>query len=117
MKTVAPFKYLTSEGYFNLKTPAGYSCDCCGLSRVRLFRLPHGATCHRTGFELWCLRCGMFRTEKTFPSHSGDSPSDLLPAIPTEDGSAYWGVGNAPADAYRWWALQPLLTLDMLQSP
>jgi len=110
---IEAFHYLEDGGYFTTVTPVGYSCGPCGKTQVRLYRLPGGASCHKTGFDLWCFRCAFFRKETTWGGWEEHHLNDVLPAIPTEDGTTYWT--SPPDDAVLWWKRFPAITPDMMQ--
>lgn len=111
--TIAPFTYLNEQGHFLEGTPAGYTCGPCGKTGVRLYRLPHGASCHKTGFELWCFRCAFFRKPMTYGGWD-ESLNNTMAAVPTEDGSTFWGISSVPRNAWDWWRLLPMITPDMM---
>lgn len=48
-----------------------------------------------------------FDTDGLFTFSSGDQLGDMLPAVPTADGTEVYGYGAVPEDRARWWHEMP----------
>lgn len=91
--------------YADGSTPEGYLCADCGTESVRLYRE------YQTFLEsqrLRCRCCAMKNQKKDAP----DLPSEhtigwLVAAVPTEDGSTYWGFSSVPDAGVEWWNKLP----------
>jgi hypothetical protein len=107
---VTPFKYAQHRGF----APHGYSCGGCGATHVKLWREYNTCLDFQT---LYCMKCVCEVNKKPVPKTLSDNcgefgPSDqlehpkagsLVPAIPTEDGSNYWGYTSVPIMGVVWW--------------
>ncbi len=88
-----------------------YRCSKCRQGGVKLWRLPHGAKCSKTGAELLCALClvpdlsvdqyGRMRTEWG----DSDQVNDWLPAVPS--GDTFWGYSSVPKCDVDWWRALP----------
>lgn len=120
--TIEAFKYQTPP-------PRGYDCSRCEARGVKLWRQ---VTFVATNVELLCADCGR-ADQKLEPvefqvDHEGNSPSkylrdhhgcqlgNLLPAIPTEDGTTYWGFTSAPHASVCWWRALPTYHLTLAEA-
>lgn len=105
MIEIKPFLY--SDG----KTPDGYVCKC-GASNVRLYREYQTFLNHQ---ELSCTTCAIKEYNEThhkpWDPESSDRSSEigwLVAAVPTEDGSTFWGYTSVPQDGVDWWDNLPV---------
>lgn len=76
--------------YETLHVPDSYHCGKCGALGVRLWRQSH------TFADSVQLRCSACKAE------------DDVPAVPTPDGSTYWGCSSVPSGGDAWWRALPL---------
>lgn len=81
-----------------------YKCSVCGISGIKLWR--EVAFC--LPVDLFCIEYG--KKNQNLPDWNwmnqwntrSDQLGNLLPAVPTEDGS-YWGYTSVPSNDCRWW--------------
>lgn len=90
------------------------------------------ADCDRQGVKLWreyqtfspkllCATCAAKDQEKAIRSidpngkisfegtaHTTDQIGWYVPAVPTEEGTGYWGYTSVPDDGIAWWQNLPL---------
>ena len=86
--------------YADTGTPAGYECSDCGASGAKLWRE------YQTFLEnqdLRCFDCACKQQKKDPATLEGDSVGWFVPAVPTEDGSSYWGYTSVPQPGVEWW--------------
>lgn len=113
-------------------TPAGYVCTGCGAKNCKLWRqyqtfadcielkcakcsgadistLDAAGTVESTIFtrgskvtEHLTGKVGVFG-DPDFPVPRQDQLGGLMPAVPTEDGSTFWGYTSVPDAGVRWW--------------
>lgn len=85
--------------------PKGYKCDKCGVFGVRLYRR------YQTWLEgqmLRCRSCALKSQSQPQPdSESEHSIGWLVAAVPTEDGTTYWGYTSVPQEGVEWWDRLP----------
>ncbi len=103
MVEIKSFKY--SDG----KTPEGYVCKC-GASNVRLYREYQTFLEYQ---ELTCTMCAIARYNKSHkqswePEDKNHSIGWLVAAVPTEDGTTFWGFTSVPQDGVDWWDKLPI---------
>ncbi|OGL74603.1 hypothetical protein A3C96_02125 [Candidatus Uhrbacteria bacterium RIFCSPHIGHO2_02_FULL_60_10] len=102
--------------YSRLGTPAGYKCDRCGAVGCKLWREYQTFADHTL---LLCCDCAAKDQEKDIGSmgHDGRYENDYgksdqigwyVPAVPTEDGDAFWGYTSVPEAGCKWWYSLPL---------
>jgi len=94
--------------------PAHYICSKCGVHGVKLWRQYN--TC-ADSLDLLCGQCALEDQDEKGPINSeGNRQGEhgetcqigwLVPAVPTEDGSTYWGYTSIPASGVRWWRALP----------
>lgn len=97
-----------------------YRCMQCGVDGVKLWRNYNSGN---TRHELHCAACALqdqkailpelatVKTDGTMELPNGTSTNrigQLVPAIPTEEGSTFWGLRGITARAKRWWESLPL---------
>lgn len=80
-----------------------YKCSVCDITGVKLWR--ESSFC--LPVDLFCIECGKKNQDLpdwNFNSKYGrtDQLGNLLPAVPTEDGS-FWGYSSVPSNDCRWW--------------
>lgn len=79
-----------------------YVCQACGASGVKLWRY------YQTFLEnqrLLCRRCAEADQANEL---EGDQIGWMVPAVPTEDGTTFWGYTSVPKDRVEWWKALPL---------
>lgn len=109
--TCAPFRYKDGT------TPEGYVCKDCGAKGVRLYRE------YNTFLEyqhLSCRACARQRfpeyctpekdAQRLLHSPEEHSIGGVVAAVPTEDGSTYWGFTSVPQPGVEWWNNLPKTT-------
>lgn len=81
----------------------GYTCCDCGAKGVRLWRE------YQTFLDAQALRCRACCEAKAGkPMHPGsDQIGWHVPAVPTADGSTFWGYTSVPLAAVDWWKALP----------
>ena len=98
LHAISPFSYSESE------TPEGYVCDDCGAKGVRLYMDAYTSLENQV---LRCRACAIAKEkpslEKPFHSESEHSIGWLVAAVPTEDGSTFWGFTSVPDEGVQWW--------------
>lgn len=93
-----------------------YKCSMCGASGCKLWRQYQTFA---DQIKLMCAYCAA-KTEETDISaldEKGNRPSkyggtteqigSLVPAVPTEDNSTYWGYTSIPPKGVEWWRNLP----------
>jgi len=95
-----PFSYAKRE------IPSEYRCAGCQVHGVKLWRTRHIDT-------LWCsIHAGRIAGYQPVVDANGsnrhrgdvtDQIGPLVPAIPTEDGSSFWGYTSVPEEGISWW--------------
>jgi len=119
---IGKFKYRTAA-------PSGYRCKHCGADDCKLWREPNTMASH---VELHCVMCARARATDRGISlsdtdHYGrtidgrvdqrtDQLGDLVPAIPTEDGSTFWGYSSVPHAGVCWWKGLPTYAMTKPQA-
>jgi hypothetical protein len=100
--------------YKSTKTPEKYKCDECKAVGVKLWRRYQTVLDHQSlkCAECACMDQGKENTVGTDGFIYGEfGPTDtigwLVPAIPTEDESTYWGYTSVPPDGVTWWRTLP----------
>lgn len=97
--------------YKSNKTPPNYICDNCKVENVKLWRQSYAFL---NDIKLLCFECSKKDQSKLDwnwqYSYSGetvfnntDQIGSLIPAVPTEDCSTYWGYTSTPLEGCRWW--------------
>jgi hypothetical protein len=84
MNALSPFKYAD-------EIPAEYRCGGCGAFGVRLYREYQSFMEHQ---HLLCTACAEKAGDvprKADPDHP-DQLGGMVAAVPTEDGSTFWGL-------------------------
>lgn len=118
--------------YAQKKVPSGYHCDFCKKEGVKLWRDYQTFMDHQT---LACAACALEKAKKSdglgvvyeapltpeglvrihyvqegkepFGHHLGDSIGWRVPAVPTEDGTTFWGYSSVPPEGVSWWKQLP----------
>lgn len=105
------------------ETPAGYQCSACGVVGLKLWRQYNTVA---SELDLLCGPCALKDQKHDGPiGEDGRCPTwiaphddkpimtdqigGLVPAIPTEDNSTFWGYTSVPASGVRWWRGLPTL--------
>jgi len=81
----------------------GYTCGTCKASGVRLWR---DYQTFLDGQTLRCRKCCEAHEGKLMPAE-GDQIGSSVPAVPTPDGSTFWGYSSVPLAAADWWKALP----------
>lgn len=119
---MSTFQYVTE----NPSVPEAYKCGACGATGCKLWRRYATYLDHQ---DLFCCVCagadqkhdvtgiddrGMSpsapckdATGKVFPGRPHDSIGWLVPAVPTEDLTTYWGYTSVPDNGVAWWRALP----------
>lgn len=98
--------------YSSIEVPKKYKCTQCGKHGVRLYREYQTFLENQ---ELTCTDCGLERYKK---SHNGEDYDFegkditfeigwIVAAIPTENGTTYWGYTAVPKEGVDWWKNLP----------
>lgn len=85
-----------------------YKCAICGIDGVRLWRDYN--TC-ANAVDLRCVVCAAKldkKLEGPFVFADGDQLGGLVPAVPTEDGSTFWGYSSVDGEGVLWWNALPI---------
>lgn len=80
----------------------GYTCSSCGAAHVKLWR---DYNCFLDNQSLTCKACTERKAGK--PLLAGDQIGWHVPAVPTPDGSTFWGYSSVPEAAVQWWRALP----------
>lgn len=100
------------EAFSYSRTPADYKCSKCGACKCKLWRQYQTFANH---IELLCVDCAGKDQDKDVSDldEKGrrldgdfgriDQIGWLVPAVPTEDGTTYWGYCSVPPDGCEWW--------------
>lgn len=98
-----------------------YQCSSCSVDGMKLWRPIHGLSgwlCARCATDIersrlqdetdrHLLSIWPFDTDGNFTFSAGDQLGDMLPAVPTVDGSEVYGYGSVPEERARWWHAMP----------
>lgn len=85
-----------------------YRCTDCGATGVRLWRVYMGFA---FGNPLTCRTCSEKSQGRELKDGS-DKIGYLVPAVPTEDGSTFWGYTSVPEGGVKWWYNLPVDKAD-----
>lgn len=96
-----------------------YRCAVCGAANCKLWREPAVFASH---VVLRCAPCAARQADKDISTLDATGKRDSehgktdqiggwLPAVPTEDGSTYWGYTSVPDEGCKWWRDLPSLPL------
>ena len=86
--------------YKEKKTPLGYECDNCGANGIRLYRKYNSFLNHQ---KLTCRSCSIKDQGREPVLESEYWIGWLVAAVPTEDGTSFWGYTSVPQDGVEWW--------------
>ncbi len=89
--------------YTSSVAPDLYRCTECGRQGCRLWR-KYGSYPR----ALRCLDCCDAKPGDIGP-RGQLTAGDMVPAIPTDDGSTFWGFWSAPPEAKEWWNRLPTI--------
>lgn len=101
-----------------IKSPIPYECCDCGVEGVKLWRE------YNTFLENQSLKCRTCSEKEAAPArerrrHENPAAAKLMdemdtdtigwrvPAVPTEDGSTFWGYTSVPEGRALWWYALP----------
>lgn len=109
--------------YADTGVPDGYACTTCGVRGCKLWREYQTFLDHPT---LECCDCAsksegkdvsdmddegrrLEREDERYglPLERSDQIGWRVPAVPTEDGTTFWGYTSVPADGVAWWKALP----------
>lgn len=117
--------------YDSATPPLPYHCGQCGVHGVKLWRDYNMFLDHQS---LLCAKCACFEQgndERTFSVDSGENGRAIVsvtyavdrhglngpsgdqigwrvPAVPTQDGSTFWGYSSVTLEGVTWWKRLPL---------
>ena len=99
-----------ARNYLGGKVPAGYKCDACGATGIKLWR--QYQTCAP---RLLCAPCACKDQGKPDDVNAsgcrgrrgGDQIGWYVPAVPDEEGVGYWGYSSVPQAGVTWWQRLP----------
>jgi hypothetical protein len=107
---------LGQVNYSSKIPPKGYYCTSCGVHGCKLWR--EYQTC-ADYTELVCCDCAgrsqgrdvsAIDSEGKIVDKWGDRCDQIgwrVPAVPTEDGTTFWGYTSVPAAGVKWWKELP----------
>ena len=109
---------LSSTNYEKGTIPEDYKCDNCNSRGVKLWREDNTFA---DDTELLCSQCSAKAQKKNVSSMQSDGryKSDLgmtdqigwmIPAVPVEGDSTYWGYTSVPEKGCMWWRNLPNTT-------
>lgn len=94
--------------YASSVPPDAYRCTTCGAHGVKLWRL-YATLANQT--DLLCRDCAGKAEGRDVSENYERSDSDQIgwrvPAVPTEEGDAYWGYAGVPDAGVQWWRRLP----------
>lgn len=101
--------------YASSEVPRGYRCIECGKKGVKLWRDAY-VTMDIQSLE--CAACALYNQEQDGPVDEDGRRTDKhgmetdqigwrVPAVPTEDGRAFWGYTSVPDEGVAWWRRLP----------
>lgn len=84
--------------YASRTVPTGYYCTHCGARGVKLWRD------YNTSADAVDLKCSVCHApDKVWDPAKGDQFAGLVPAVPTENGTTFWGYTSVPSAGVAWW--------------
>jgi hypothetical protein len=109
--------------YLNGTTPKDYQCAKCGATNCKLWR-----EYQTFSPQLLCATCAAQDQDENintidatgrYASNYGktDQIGWYVPAVPTEDGSSYWGYTSVPQPGCNWWKQLPTHSAQQPASP
>lgn len=101
---IQPFQYSSTT------TPEGYACPC-GATGVRLFREYQTFLEHQS---LTCAACIEKETGREVTRYD-ETANWKVAAVPTEDGSTFWGFSSVPKGGVDWWHRLPVHKSELLE--
>lgn len=99
---IKPFSYSVAS------TPEGYVCGKCKQSGIKLWR---NYQTFLNNQSLHCASCACEEQKKIDDidqkgrsiARQTDQIGSLVPAVPTEDGTTFWGYTSVPQEGCEWW--------------
>lgn len=93
---------MNAVDYKSASVPVGYLCSKCGADGCKLWR-QYQTFLDR--IDLLCLPCAEKdqKEESKLEQGGHDAIGWLVPAIPIQDGSTFWGYTSVPLDGCDWW--------------
>lgn len=106
---------------YNGGAPDWYKCRSCGTQGVKLWRLyqtfsvkPKLLCCHCAAKDqgkdiegIDADGCYQNKSKHSKVTFHTDQIGWLVPAVPTEEGPAYWGYSSVPEAGVEWWRRLP----------
>jgi hypothetical protein len=111
------------DEYLQGKVPSDYVCVECGATNCKLWR-----EYNTFASKLLCAVCASNDQKKNIddidsegkrsfgtrlPGFRTDQIGWFVPAVPTEEGGAYWGYTSVPRPGCEWWYKLPTLPARM----
>lgn len=88
---------------YSAAPPADYRCHQCNAAGIKLWRG------YSLGYvELTCVDCTEAEEGRKCRLPDSDQIGFCVPAVPTPDGSTYWGYTEVPTEGVAWWHRLPL---------
>lgn len=94
---------LSKFSYISGEIPKEYICSICNANGIKLYRK------YQTFLDQQKLYCKACAFKDQTHNLTGDCCVGkyvigwLVAAVPTEDGSTYWGFTSVPDDGVKWW--------------
>lgn len=107
----------TDEPSKDYNSPEHYRCGECHATGVKLWREYNTFLNHQ---HLYCRACAVKDQGKTpedlegYDSERCDQIGWLVPAVPTRDGSTFWGYSSVPQGLCNWWFSLPTASDETL---
>lgn len=99
--------------YLSDKIPNTYYCHFCKKTNCKLWR---EYNTFLNNLSLYCYDCIKIKRKTEGVDYlwgNSDQLGGLVPAIPTEDETTYWGYTSVPLNGVRWWhLLEPTLSAE-----
>jgi len=106
--------------------PATYRCGACGATQCKLWRDYQTFLEHQS---LLCGSCALTEQQKDGPIDGDGKHPDAdicgqltdsigwrVPAVPTEDGSTFWGYTSVPDAGVKWWRSMPTVSFPAIRT-
>jgi hypothetical protein len=99
----SPFRYAD-------EIPPEYHCEKCGAFKVRLYRDYQTFAEHTRLLCTACAERAGDEPRKVDPEHP-DQIGWMVAAVPTENGTTFWGFTSVPDAGVKWWRGLPVKEL------
>ena len=107
MDALSPFKYED-------EIPTEYRCGGCDAFGVRLYRDYQTFMAHQRLLCTACAETAGSEPREVDPVHP-DQIGWMVAAVPTEDGSTFWGFTSVPDAGVKWWRNLPVRAMRIAQ--